>query len=223
MLATAHDPTINLLEQFCPCGCNANISYTSVSRSELVSHARPQTNEDWNNWWSSNNSWEEPNLSRTAHNPVWSALEKMKVLNVLNQRVEKILIRRMLPQYKKVVSRLVVGSLDPSLWSSWIRLLSNGAPASEIKQRTLRAPSHLPTKQKVPHWKVTWQAYMPKLSEVHPQWWRKKWVTEEDGIVYRAWITKLSFGYNPLTEIVAATMEYKTQFFHDNQNTWNSV
>jgi len=61
---------------------------------------------------------------------------------------------------------------------------------------------------------------MPRLSFVRPLWWRKKWATEEDGIIYRAQVTTLSFGYNPLTETISASLTYRTEFFCDVQNRW---
>jgi len=63
---------------------------------------------------------------------------------------------------------------------------------------------------------------MPRLSNVRIQWWRKKWNTV-NGILYRGNITTVSFGYNPLTEIVTAGMEYDTEFFCDHEKVWRPV
>jgi len=115
-------------------------------------------------------------------------------------------VRRMLPQYKKSVPRLVVGAIEPQLWTMWVRYISNGAPVSEVKQRTLRVVSHLQKKQIVQHLRIVFKVFMPKLS-VRPQWYRKKWVDADQGIIYRAHITMLSFGYNPITETITAGME----------------
>jgi len=156
----AHNPNINLLEQFCPCGCNANNAYTSVA-SVVCNNQCPRSDIEWNNWWKCPNSWEEPFLSRTSPSPVWTAVEQGKLFDSLNQRVEKILVRRMLPQYKKSVPRLVVGSLEPRLWTTWVRYISNGAPWTEAKQRNLKVVSHLPKKQNVCHSRVVWKVFMP--------------------------------------------------------------
>jgi len=64
---------------------------------------------------------------------------------------------------------------------------------------------------------------MPRLSSSRPQWWQKKWVDGESGIIYRAQATKLSFGYNPLTETITASLEYRTEFFAEEQKIWKSV
>jgi len=216
-----HNPNINRREQFCPCGCNADCSYTSVT-TEPATHTRP-TNMEWNNWWMCKDSWEEPYLSRTSTELIWSAVEQYKMFISLNHRAERILVLRMLPQYKKSVPRLVIGSLEPHLWKNWIRIISNGAPYTDIKKRNLRVGSHLPKKTTVVHTRITWRNFMPKLSEVRTQWWRKKWVNEEDGIIYRAQITKLSFGYNPMTETITAGLEYRTEYFCDEQNRWKPI
>jgi len=208
----AHNPNINLLEQYCPCGCNAHYAYTSIA-TEPATNTRPNTENGWNNWWMCKASWEEPNLSRSSHRFVWLAIEQMKMLTELNSRVERILVRRILPQYKKSVTRLVVGCLNCKLWESWIRTISNGAPYSEVKHRNLRIASHLENKQIVPFTRVIWRNCMPKLSNVRTQWFRKKWVNSEDGTIYRGHIIVLSFGYNPLTETITAAMEYRTDFF----------
>jgi len=214
----AHNPNINLLEQFCPCGCNVNNAYTSVSST--TSNQCPRTDMEWNNWWKCHNSWEEPFLSRISMSPVWTAVEQAKLFESLNQRVERILVRRMLPHFKKNVPRLVVGSLEPRLWTTWVRFISNGAPSTEVKQRNLKVISHLPKKQNVCYTRVVWRLFMPKLSHLRPQWYRKKWVNAEDGVIYRACITTLSFGYNPLTETITASVEYKSEFFDEEENKW---
>jgi len=105
----AHNPNINRREHFCPCGCNANCQYTSVS-SEPATHERPNSEAAWNNWWTCKDSWEEPNLSRAFPGLVWTAIEQVKLFTTLNRRVERTLVRRMLPQYKKKYSTL----------SSWV-------------------------------------------------------------------------------------------------------
>jgi len=122
---------------------------------------------------------------------------------------------------KKNVPRLVVGSLDNHLWSTWIQVISNGAPYIEVKQWNVCVASHLPSKQIIKFTKVFWNSpTMPKLSSVQPCWWRKKWVSVDDGAVFRAHLTKLSFGYNPFTGIITASIEYKTEFFSEEQNKW---
>jgi len=194
-------------------------AYTSVAQ-EPVSHQPPRSEVEWNNWWQCDYSWEEPFLSRRSWDPVWTAVEKSKVFDALNQRVERILVRRMLPQYKKSANRIVVGSLGPDLWKTWVRVISNGAPFREVKERKLSVPSHLPTKESITYTKITWKVYMPKLSPVRSQWYRKKWVDRKDGTHYRAHMTSLSFGYNPITEVIRADMEYKTEFFDDDNLTW---
>jgi len=186
-------------------------------------HTRPTNEIEWNYWWICKDSWEEPNLSRTTHGPVWTAIEQFKLFITLDQRVERILIQCMLPQYKKNVPCLVVGTLDKLLWESWIRTISNGAPFSEVKQRIISVPSHLPKKQKVPYKHVTWSVFMPKLSEVHSQWWWKKWVNGEDGRIFRAWIIKLSLAHNSLTEIITASLDYKTEFYCDEKKEWRPI
>jgi len=129
----------------------------------------------------------------------------------------------MLPQYKKCVPCLVIGCLEPRLWQTWIRVISNGAPFTEVKQRKLLVASNLPKKQPIIHTRVTWKVYMPKLSDVHTQWWWKKWVNGDDGVIFRAKITKLSFAYNPLTETITAGLDYTTEFYCDERNTWNPI
>jgi len=114
--------------------------------------------------------------------------------------------------------------LEPQLWKTWIRVISNGAPYIGVKQRKLKVASHLSKKQTVIYTRITWKnLIMPKLSDVRTQWWRKKWVNEEDGILFRAQITQLSFGYNPMTETITASLEYRTEFYSDDQNNWNPI
>jgi len=64
---------------------------------------------------------------------------------------------------------------------------------------------------------------MPKLSDARPVWWQKKWVSHEDGTIYRGKITQISFGYNPLTETISAGMVYTTEFFSEQDNDWNPI
>jgi len=214
----AHNPNINRREHFCPCGCNANCQYTSVS-GEPATHERPNSEAAWNNWWTCKDSWEEPNLSRAFPGLVWTAIEQVKLFTTLNRRVERTLVRRMLPQYKKSTPRLVVGSLEPHLWVTWVRCISNGAPYLEVKQRTLRVGSYLPNKQKVVFTRVIWKTFMPRLSTMRTHWWRTKWV-DENGTLFRAEITKLSFGYNPMTETITAGLDYRTEFYCDEESKW---
>jgi len=216
----AHNPNIDLHVEFCPCGCNANYTYTSVT-TEPATHLQPQNETAWNNWWNCKDSWEEPNLSRLpANGIVWTAIEQYKLFTTLNSRIEKIIVQRMLPKYKKTVPRIVVGTLDPKLWDAWIRTISNGSPYMESKRRTICMPSHLPQKRRIEYKKVTWKLYMPKLSNIRSQWWRKKWINGEEGVLFRSHITKLSFGFNPFTEIITASLDYRTEFYSDEDNVW---
>jgi len=62
-MTMAHNPTIEQHVEFCPCGCNANLAYTSVTTNPTT-HECPKTDAEWNNWWMCKLSWEEPFLSR---------------------------------------------------------------------------------------------------------------------------------------------------------------
>jgi len=125
-------------------------------------------------------------LSRASPDLVWTAVEQWKLFESLNQHAERILVRRMLLQYKKFVPRLTIGTLQKDLWYTWIRVISNGAPITETKTRNLRVASHLPIKQRIPYSKIIWKVFMPRLSSLRPQWHRKKWVDSETGTIYRA-------------------------------------
>jgi len=87
----AHNPNINLFEQYCPCGCNKDFAYTSAT-TDPETHECPNTENEWSKWWACSDSWEEPNLLCVSHSIVWLAVEQYKIFATLNAQVERILV-----------------------------------------------------------------------------------------------------------------------------------
>jgi len=202
-------PHVDMFSDLCHDYCNAHIAFEFRGTRN-----KPNSPEEWSEWWECGNDFEEPFVSRSLPTLHWNQEELEKLLTLFTPGVQRVIMARMLPDYLKHARRVFVGSLFPEVYDFWITSISKTASPLKDVYRKGSIPSH--REQRRPHKlrKTTWKGAMPNLGE---QWFQKKWIGSL-GHVYRAQLIELTLTHNSFNNLIVADFKYDTEV-HDG-NKW---
>jgi len=197
----------------CPCHCNSSLTYML---NGIPAH-RPKTAAEFIEWFNCPFSYEEPNLSRFHFGINYTSEEITKRLDEADAVARNNIIMRCIPKLMKNVNNIFVGSLPVQLWDLWISRLCLDVPGL-LGKRTIRPNSHQEIRHRVQTRSVKWEKILPNMGL--PYWWKKKWIHQSTGDIFRAEVLSLMLIYNPYNNFIRAKIEYQTE--HWDGAKWQS-
>jgi hypothetical protein len=111
-------------------------------------------------------------------------------------------------------------SMDEEMWRFWCYRMNSFQPIEHCKDTRLKYPDRGFKRVEFLE-KVGWSTTLPPLNL--PFWWRTKWITPDEGYLFRAEVISLYLVRNTHTGVDRVEFDFNTESFDDVDKKWSLI